>query len=103
MKQYKERLTVTVDPALVQAGQQAIANGRAESLSGWVNLALAERAAKERQVAAMAEAIADYEADFGTISAAEIAAQARADRAAALVVRGQPHPRAGKSRRRGAA
>ena len=37
----KERLTVTVDASLVVAGNQAVAAGRAESLSAWVNLALA--------------------------------------------------------------
>ncbi|HKY36276.1 MAG TPA: hypothetical protein VJN18_10080 [Polyangiaceae bacterium] len=36
----------------------------------------------------MAEAIADYEAEYGVISNAELAAQARADRARAIVVRG---------------
>jgi len=61
--------TVTVDPALIRAGQDAVAAGRVESVSAWVNLALAERAAKERRLAAMADAIAAYEAKFGVISA----------------------------------
>jgi hypothetical protein len=58
------------------------------SLSGWVNLALGERAAKERRLRAMADAVAAYEAEFGAISAAEIAAQRRADQRGAVVVRG---------------
>ena len=70
----KERLTVTVDANLVAAGNQAVAAGRAESLSGWVNRALAEREAKERRLLAMAAAVARYEARFGTISEDEIAA-----------------------------
>jgi Arc/MetJ-type ribon-helix-helix transcriptional regulator len=86
----RERLTVTVDPALIQAGQDAVAAGRAESVSAWVNLALAERAAKERRLAAMGDAIAAYEAEFGAISAAELSAQVRADRESAIVVRGKP-------------
>jgi len=85
----RERLTVTVDPGLIQAAQDAVAAGRAESVSAWVNLALAERAARERRLAAMADAIAAYEAKFGTISAAELSVQARADREAAIVVRGK--------------
>ena len=85
----RERLTVTVDPALIRAGQDAVAAGRAESVSAWVNLALAEHAAKERQLAAMADAMAAYEAKFGAISAEELSAQARADRESAIVVRGQ--------------
>ncbi len=94
---------MTVDPALIQAGQEAVAAGRAESVSAWVNLALAERATKERRLAAMATAIADYEAKFGTISNEELAAQARADREAAIVVRGKPRtPRHGSRRHRAA-
>jgi hypothetical protein len=84
----KARLTVTVDRSLVEAGSAAIAAGRAESLSGWVNLALTERAAKERRLRAMADAVASYEAEYGAISDAEIAAQARADKQSARVVRG---------------
>ncbi len=81
-------MTVTVDAKLVEAGNQAVKAGRAESLSGWVNDALAERDAKERRLSAMAEAVAAYEAEFGTISAQEMAAQQRADERTAVVVRG---------------
>jgi hypothetical protein len=59
----KERMTVTVDRALVEA----VASGRASSISTWVNAALAERAAKDRHLRAMSEAIAAYEAEFGEI------------------------------------
>jgi len=85
---------VTVDAELVEAGNQAVKAGRADSLSGWVNAALAEREQKERRLRAMAEAVTAYEAEFGTITAQEIAAQQRADERAAVVVRG--------TRRRGA-
>ena len=84
----KERLTVTVDPALVQAGNRAVEEGRADSVSAWVNLALADRVAKDRRLRALADAVSAYEAKFGVITADELAAQARADRASALVVRG---------------
>lgn len=104
MMNRKERLTVTVDVALVEAGQRAVAAGRASSLSGWVNQALAEREAKERRLIALAEAVADYEARFGAISAEELAAQRRADERGARVVRGPRRPRkgAGGTRRRAA-
>lgn len=85
----KQRLTVTVDPGLVDAGNQAVADGRADSLSGWVNDALAERARRDARLRALAAAVADYEAEFGEITDEEIAAQARADRASAVVVRGE--------------
>jgi hypothetical protein len=96
----RERVTVTVDPALIRAGQTAVAAGRAESVSAWVNLALAERAAKEQRLVAMGEAIAAHEAEAGEISAEELSAQARADREAATVVRGKPSAAARRRRRR---
>lgn len=85
----KERLTVTVDKDLIDAGNEALAAGRVDSLSGWVNMALAEHAARERRQRALAEAVAAYEAEFGEITPQELAAQQRADRKAAVVVRGK--------------
>ncbi len=95
---------MTIDPELVAAANQAVREGRAESLSGWVNVALAERVAKERRLRALQEAVEAYEGEFGSISDGEIAAQRRADRRNAIVVRGAKkvgaRPRGG---RRGAA
>lgn len=85
----KTRLTVTVDAELVTAGNAAVEAGAADSLSAWVNEALAVRAARDRRLAAMSDAIAAYEAEFGEITMAELTAQHRADRAAATVVRGE--------------
>jgi Arc/MetJ-type ribon-helix-helix transcriptional regulator len=102
MRILKERVTVTVDPALVRAANEAVEAGYAESLSAWVNLALADRVAKERRQRAMGEAVAAFEAEFGAITAEELAAQARADRRAARVLRGTA-ARTRKARRRGAA
>ena len=100
-RKVKERLTVTVDAELVLAGNRAVKAGRAESLSGWVNDALAEREARERRLNAMAEAVTAYEAEFGHISPEELAAQLRADERSAVVVRGRtiagPHPRRPKA------
>jgi glycerol dehydrogenase-like iron-containing ADH family enzyme len=84
----KERLTVTVDPDLVEAGNQAVAAGLADSLSGWVNAALVDRADRDRKLHSLSEAIGDFEAAYGEITADEMVAQARRDREAALVVRG---------------
>lgn len=83
----KERLTVTIDSELIEAANKAVSEGRAESLSGWVNLALSERAAKERRLRALAEAVEAFEGEFGEINAAELAFQERADRKNAYVVR----------------
>ena len=84
----KERLTVTVDPDLIEAGNLAVATGRAESLSGWVNAALVERAVRDRRLRSLSDAITAYEADYGQITADEMAVQARHDREEAVVVRG---------------
>lgn len=100
MSARKERLTVTVDRALIAAGNDAVAEGRAESLSAWVNAALDERVAKERALTALAEAIAVYEEEFGEISARELADQARADRESAIVVRGAVKARKPRARGR---
>ncbi len=88
MSYRKERLTVTVDPELIEAGNDAVAEGRAASLSAWVNAALADRAARERRLVALAEAVTAYEDRFGVISPQELAEQTRVDREAATVVRG---------------
>lgn len=88
MRPRKERLTVTVDRSLIEAANAAVAAGRADSLSAWVNRALAEQAEKERRLAILRELIADYEAEHGVITDAELAAQQRADRRLARVIRG---------------
>jgi glycerol dehydrogenase-like iron-containing ADH family enzyme len=102
MKRRKERLTVTVDPSLIEAATEAVKAGRADSLSGWVNLALTERADKERRLQALADAVAAYERKFGEISAEELEQQARLDRQAAIVVRGKSRAQS-RRRRQGTA
>jgi hypothetical protein len=87
MTQRKERLTVTVDPDVIAAGNAAVAEGLADSLSAWVNEALSTRAHRDRKLQAMAEAVADYEAEFGEITDEQLEARRRADREAAIVVR----------------
>ena len=82
-----------MDPELVEAGNRAVASGAADSLSAWVNTALAEQARRDEQLARLHDAIADYEAEFGEITAEEIASQRRADRGDAKVVRGRRTPR----------
>src|SRR5690242_2983032 len=91
----KERMTVTVDSELIEAATRAVAEGRVGSVSGWVNLALTERAAKERRLRALAEAVAAYEDEFGEITTAELTGQERADRRKAMAVRPTRRRRAG--------
>lgn len=85
----KTRITVTIDPAFVDAANAAIAAGRAASLSAWVSEAVAKFAAEQRRVEAGWEAIRAYEAEHGVITEAEMRAQERADRRNAIRVRGK--------------
>ncbi len=85
----KHRLTVTVDPELIEAGQRAVKSGQAESVSGWVSAALEDKVRRDRKLALLAAAVADYEQEFGEISDEEIVTQRRADRRDATVVRGR--------------
>jgi len=92
----KERITVSVDADLAAAAAAAVAEGRAESVSAWIGAAMGEKAARDRRLSALAEAVNAYEAEHGVIGDDEIATQARADRDAAATTR------AGR-RKRGAA
>jgi hypothetical protein len=89
MTSKKHRLTVTVDPELLAAGQRAVESGQAESVSGWVSVALEDKIRRDQKLGLLAAAVADYEKEFGEISADEIVAQRRADRQDATVVRGR--------------
>ena len=80
---------MTVDPELVEAGNRAVASGEMDSLSGWVSAALTDRLQRDRKLESLRTAIADYEAEYGEITAAEIATVRRADREDAVVVRGR--------------
>lgn len=99
MTSKKQRMTVTVDPELLDAANRAVSDGEAESVSGWVNVALADKVAKDRKLADLQKAVEAYEAEFGEITPEEIAAQHRADRAGAAIVRGRRLEVSGGSRR----
>ncbi len=95
----KHRMTVTVDPELVEAANRAVSDGEAESLSGWVSSALVDKVAKDRKLTELQEAVAAYEAEFGEITPEEVAAQDRIDREGAVIVRGRRPGETGRSRR----
>ncbi|MEJ7801050.1 MAG: hypothetical protein WKF60_11040 [Ilumatobacter sp.] len=96
MTERKRRLTVTVDPELVEAGSRAVTNGDADSLSGWVSAALEEKVRRDQKLALLRAAITDFEGEFGVITAEEIVAQQRLDRENAVVVRRRRAPDAGR-------
>lgn len=87
MTTQKRRLTVTVNPELVEAGKRTVEAGDAASVSSWVNAALEEKIQRDNKLRLLSLAIEDFEAEFGEITEEEIAAQKRLDRAQALSVR----------------
>ncbi|MGH8878217.1 MAG: hypothetical protein ACRD0P_12880 [Stackebrandtia sp.] len=84
----KRRLSVSVDAELVEAGQATVSAGAADSLSGWVNVALRRQVEHDRRLRGIDEFIRAFEAEHGEITEAEMDAVARDMRARATVVRG---------------
>ena len=83
----KQRLSASVDGDLLQAAQAAVAAGRVESMSAWVNDALRLKADYEQRMNALDHFIAEFEAEHGEITGDEIGAATRRARSRATVVR----------------
>ena len=79
-----------MDAELVAAGHAAVAAGTAENLSAWVNEALRRHCEHDSRLTALGAFLADYEAEHGQITDAEIADATRWARERAVVVRGEP-------------
>ena len=90
--QEKVRLTASVDPDVLAAARDAVAAGRAASVSAWVNEAMRRQAEVESKLAAMARFIAAYEAEHGVITEEEMRDARRWARERAIVVRGSEEP-----------
>jgi Arc/MetJ-type ribon-helix-helix transcriptional regulator len=86
----KQRLSASVDGDLIAAAENAVARGRSESVSAWVNDALKLKLDQDSRLEALAAFIADYEADHGEISADEMKQAARRARSRAIPVREMP-------------
>jgi hypothetical protein len=100
---YRQRLSATVRADLLRAGKSAVAEGRAPTLSAWVNDALARQAEHDRRLKALGDFIEAYEAKHGRITDEEIEAAERHMRARAVVTTPRGRARAAAKRRRGAA
>jgi Arc/MetJ-type ribon-helix-helix transcriptional regulator len=85
----KQRLSASVDADLLDVAQHAVAEGRAESMSAWVNDALRLKAEHDKRLAALDEFLQAYEAEHGEITDQEMADAARRARSRAVVVRGE--------------
>ncbi len=76
----KRRLSASIDDELLTAAEQAVAQGRAPSVSALVEEALAERMAQERRLDAARELFEWIEDEWGPISDEErLAARAELD------------------------
>lgn len=93
----KQRLSASVDAAVLAAAEKAVSEGRATNVSAWVNDALRRQAEHDRRMRALDGFLESYEAKHGVITDDEIHEATRRARARALVVRGKK--RAASSRR----
>lgn len=98
----RERLSATVEPELLEAARAAVAEGRAASVSDWVNDALRAKVEHDRRMAALDEFLAAYESEHGEITEQEIRDATRRTRANAVVVRTPPRKPRARGRKRGA-
>lgn len=83
----RQRLSATVERDLLAAGRAAVAEGRADSLSAWVNDALRRQADHDRRMKALDAFLERYEGKHGEITEEEMQAATRRSRARAVVVR----------------
>ena len=99
----KQRLSASVDAELIVAAEDAVARGRSESVSAWVNDALRLKFDHERRLEALAEFVAGYEAENGEITSDEMRLAVRRARSRAIPVREIPvKKRGGADRKRSA-
>ena len=92
-----------MDGDLIEAAERAVARGRSDSVSAWVNEALRLKVAHERRLEALASFMAAYEAEHGEITPEEMRAATRRARARTVTVRGLRSGRSSGVRRRGRA
>ena len=96
----KQRLSASVDADLIEAAEDAVARGRFDSVSAWVNEALRLKLTRERRLEALAAFVAAYETEHGEITPEEIRQATRRTRASAVAVRGIRAGKASAARRR---
>ena len=94
----KQRLSASVDVDLLQVARAAVEDGRAESMSAWVNDALQLKADHEGRMEALDSFLADYEAASGVITDAEIDEAVRQAKGRATVIRTRPSRRSESGR-----
>ena len=96
----KRRLSASVDADLIEAAEEAVARGGAETLSAWVNDALRLKLGHDQRQEVLAAFIAEYEAEHGEIGEAEIRMASRRASARALRARSLDDKQMKQRRRR---
>ena len=96
----KQRLSASVDADLIEAAEAAVAGGRFDSVSAWVNDALRLKLEQDRRLHALGAFVAAYEAAHGEITPEEIRDAARRARGRAVTVRPMPIKSPRRTRRR---
>lgn len=97
MKAGKQRLSASVDPALLVAAEAAAKRGEVPNVSAWVNDAMRLKLDHDRGLAALAGVIAEFEAENGEITNEEIARAVRTARSRGITVRGTPEVRSAET------
>ena len=77
MSATKQRLSASVDADLIAAAEAAAKRGDVANVSAWVNEAMRMKLEHERGLAALADFITEYEAEFGTITEQDMASAER--------------------------
>jgi len=85
----KERLTTSIDPALAAGARAAVKEGRAESLSALVNVALKRQLDYDRKLKNLEDFVREYEQEHGEITEKEMRLASREAAGRAVVVRGR--------------
>ncbi len=83
----KQRLSASVDSGLLASAHAAVAAGRADSVSAWVNDALRRQLEHERRLAALAGYLTAYEAERGEIGEEEMLTAVRQAESRSVAVR----------------
>jgi Arc/MetJ-type ribon-helix-helix transcriptional regulator len=95
----KRRLSATIDSKLLDAAAAAVAAGRAESVSAWVNEAMQRQADHEARLKAADEVWEQWQAEFGPVSDEELERAHQELMARAIKVEPKPKPRDKKKAR----
>ena len=98
----KTRLSASVDADLLDAAEKAVAEGRSDSVSAWVNDALRRKQDHDARLKALAAFVASYEHASGVITDDEVRQAVRRARARAVTIRGVAANHRAKRRKRSA-